>query len=117
MRGRRDIAEPVVERLIVELRQRRRAAMHLLGGDPFDDALDLRPLVRIRRVKSAPVLLEVVVGDQPRAHRIRQLDDLDAIGRDVLGPCVEPDAVGLLQRTRATADVGCGVEHLELAVT
>ena len=90
--------------------------MQLLGGDPLDDAFDLRALVRVVGVEAAPVFLEVVIGEQPRPHRVRQLDDLDPVGGHILRALVEPDAVRLLERLCAPTDVRRGVENLELAV-
>ena len=116
MSGRRYIAEPLVEGLVVELRQRSRPAVHLLSGDPFDAALDLGASVTVFGVQASPVLLQVLVGDQPGPDGVRQLDHLDAIRGHVLGAGVEPDAVGLLQGSGPAADVGSRVEHLELAV-
>jgi len=117
MRVRRHVPEPLVERLVVELGKRRKSAVQLLGGDPFDARLDLGAGVGVVRIKTPPILPQVVVTKKLGADGVGQLDHLDAVGGDVLSACVEPYAVRLLERARPPSDIVGRVEHLQVQVT
>ncbi len=68
------------------------------------------------RVQATPVVVEVVVTEKPRAHCVGQLDHFDAVGGNVLGAGVEPDAVGLLEGAGPASDVVCGIEYMQVHV-
>src|SRR5438552_15959018 len=114
MRVGGDVAEPLVERLVVELRKSRGPAACLFGGDPFNARFDLAPRVGVLWIEASPVLLQVVVGQKLCANSVGELNNFDAVGGDVLGARVEPDTVGLRQRARASAHVAGRIEHMQV---
>ena len=116
MRVGGNISQPLIEGQVVQFGETRRPAIHLLGRDAFDAALDLRPGIGIAGIQTAPVFLQVVIAQKPCANLVGQLHHFDPIRRHVLSTRVQPDAVALLEGPGPATDMVRGVENLEVLI-